>query len=542
MGRLWRAPLAAHVAVSAVVFLGALLFSGTQGVVSFDEGAYGAQARALADRGWAVDYRFASVDPDAKWFPDELAERGPNGTFHYARQPLYPVILAAAALIAPGMMFVTSALGGWMAAIAAAALVRRAGPDAMRLALWIAGFSTLLVNGVLLWGHALLCAVAGWALVGLVEAARERRSARMFALGAGASVLVGVAVLLRAEGLLVAGAATVAWIVAGLTGVLPRRWPAVAASLVAGSALAHVVTTRWAASITGGSYAVSSRTEGSSLIEGRVSGAWDVLLAPSARSAGLVVCGLVVVGVGVCLGVQLGRGTRPPTRWLVSAGVLVLVFSVAQMGVSGGELVPGLLVAWPFGAVAVGLVVTRLTCGEDRLLVVFLGAFGVAVLATQYANGGGMQWGGRYLSPVCVPLAALAASVVVREQLSIPRLARIVFALTLVVPSLLGVILVRDIRADNEAIVVAVAEASAPVVVTDMPWYARASWEHPELRWALTRGEDPVGVADRLSAHYGVEVSVLRSQPGAMPLGAKDVTPPALSDLGVQLLTLSATP
>jgi hypothetical protein len=545
MGRLWRAPLAAHVAVSAVVFLGSLLLSGTQGVVSFDEGAYGAQAHSLTATGWAFDYPFYEVDPDATWFPYEHGERGENGSFIYVRQPAYPLMLSVVDRVGPDwLLLVTSSVGGWLAAAAAAVLAyMTGGTSPARVALWIATFSVLLVNGVLLWGHTWIAALAGWALVALAGAASTERPRRMVGLATLACALLAIAVLLRSEGLLVAIACLSGWVVLGLRRAVHRLWPFVAAMLASTALATFVALGAWVEAITGGGGGLIDRTGSGSLLAGRARGAWISLLDTGWGPSGGVIracAGIAAVAMSFWMGRRLRLVGASASRDLVVASVVVVVLVSAQCALSGSVLVPGLLPAWPFAAFAVGLIGPTVRAPLETLLAAFVVAFAAMVLATQYPDGGGPQWGGRYLCAVSVPIAALVAPRLVQACQSTSRQALWALALVAIVPSMLGLYAVHQLRSGHNTVIEAVSANAETVIVTDMPWYGRASWEHPELRWALTRGEDPIGVADRIAAHYGGAVSVLRSTAGNVPSGAEDVTPPQLSDLGVQLLTFPA--
>ncbi len=74
------------------------------------------------------------------------------------------------------------------------------------------------------------------------------------------------------------------------------------------------------------------------------------------------------------------------------------------------DFVTGLLAAWPIVLLPGPVRLDGTQPSAERALLGGCLAVRPRVLATQYAEGGGLEWGGRFLSPVLVPLAVVAAA------------------------------------------------------------------------------------------------------------------------------------
>jgi hypothetical protein len=141
--------------------------------------------------------------------------------------------------------------------------------------------------------------------------------------------------------------------------------------------------------------------------------------------------------------------------------------------------------------------------------------FALAVLATQYAKGGGGEWGGRYFAlavPIVVPVLLLA----LRDQgrRLDPAVARQALA-GLVVSSLalttMGVMALRSSHHANARLVAAVARAGRsvapdrPLLVTTEGAMPRFAWStFDSQRWLLA---SPDGVGDLLARVRAAGVS-----------------------------------
>jgi hypothetical protein len=352
-----------------------------------------------------------------------------------------------------------------------------------------------------------------------------------------AGVLLGLGVLLRAEGLLAAGAMV---IVLGVVSVRRRsRVFGLATALMAVLVVLSVGVLRvWTRAIVGASSEVTDRTSASPFLTGRLSGSWISLLRPISGPGVSVLAGLaglLAVLVAGWAGWKAGRRHAGRTEIGVLLAVAVAL-TLIQYALAPGALVSGLLSAWPISGFAIGLFLARREKVEERLLLGFAAVFAAAVLATQYANGGGAQWGGRYLMPVVVPICAVLAIELTRVHFLRHRSVLVPLVALAVIPSLAGLLAVRTLRADHQALLAPINEAPASVVVTDLPWWPRASWQFPETEWLLVRGEDPEVVARQVASRRDGPVGVLRSEARATPPDGVDLTPDDLRELGAQYL------
>jgi hypothetical protein len=176
--------------------------------------------------------------------------------------------------------------------------------------------------------------------------------------------------------------------------------------------------------------------------------------------------------------------------------------------------------------------------------------FTVAILATQYPEGGGLEWGGRYLSPALVPLAVLAAAGLVRmvdggHPAERARVVALVSVLALA-PAVFSVATAGALRAREDAIVAAVARHPSPVTVTTRRALPRLSWRADDrLTWMLTDTTGLPGLLRSLRAQGVGEVAVVVGRD--VPLAALEAYPtldepaePALADDGLRLIVARA--
>jgi hypothetical protein len=144
------------------------------------------------------------------------------------------------------------------------------------------------------------------------------------------------------------------------------------------------------------------------------------------------------------------------------------------------DLVTGLLVSWPALLLAFGVPVIR---GRPDLIVALTAVlFGVVVVLTQYPDGGGAQWGGRFLTPALVLLAALVAPAV--RGLMSDRSLRLAVLAVIVAPVLAGGVATTRLRSHHHEVVDDATASGAPVVITEVPALPRLGWSvYPETRW-----------------------------------------------------------
>ncbi len=547
--RLWLAPLWAHVAVLAAVL--ALLYPlmSPSSAYTSDEGAYALQERSLEQGSWTYDYRAEPLDPDGRAFPIINSDQGESGYFTYVKHPAYPLLLRASTVVAGPVLglHLPALLGLIGTAIAAWLLAGQLAPRLRRPAFWLAAGGPVLVNGFLLWAHAPSAALAGFAMVGAAIVARGGPA--RWALAAVAAALAA-GVLLRSEGLLFAGALSVA-----LAAVVLRRYGlrrgAVTFAVLGPPALAVALLEReWVGSIIGAHRETLATRGGggsSSFLAGRLSGAWHVLMQGHFvdPAAGLpLLLGLVLVaGLGVIALRQWGPSSLGKLALAVGLAAGFVIFrSVGHLA----DPVTGLFPAWPLAAL--GLLLFRWR-GAGPVAHVLGGTsllFGAAVLATQYPEGGGVEWGGRFLSPLLVPIAVLAVAGLVRALDAVPgparRPATALLAALGLVSATFAVASVGDLRNRQDNMVAAVSRHPATVTVTTRPSLPRLAWRSDaRVTWMLT---DEAGLSALLAdlRRAGVaDVAVLTgaavplAELGAYP-ALEPVQEPALRASGLQLV------
>ena len=181
-------------------------------------------------------------------------------------------------------------------------------------------------------------------------------------------------------------------------------------------------------------------------------GAWHTLFDASYAGASYAI--LLVVALAV-----MAVGLRAKDDRVTVVGAAVATALIALRWVLGpDDSVTGLLVAWP----AAGAGVLRaLRTGRQPPAVVAIavgaGVIAAAVLATQYEIGGGLEWGGRFLSPVTVPVAVVAAIGVA----TLSRHARRAVAVVSAATAAMGLGILIDSRHDADRFIAAI-EARPP--------------------------------------------------------------------------------
>jgi hypothetical protein len=566
-------------AFGLALVLGVVAALAGPGLFSGDEGAALAQAKVLATDGdWGIDAPLPGVDAEGVRFPIDKAERVADGRFaldpgRFAPMPrhaLYPWMLSRfGAHHLAGVAVAASMVGTWVAALAAALLARRARLADARLTLWSVAIGTpLLFDGTVAAAHTLAAAavtvgvLAGWTgVTGRVrsEAIVTRRGAPV---GAGASCAArqrwswplvafctAAAVALRSEAtLLVMAVVGVIGVAASTRAGVRRRLANGAPSSGRMASVGVVVGVVGAATfqvdrmitdrITGGAHGVAvpaSGATGSGLLGGRIDGLFTTVFRlsylerPTAAVALAVAAGLVLATVVMA------------TRHAALVRPLALATSVAAvfaMVAPRPSAVPGLFVACPLLVIGAALPAPSVVRHWLRTTVL---VFAGIVVLTQYAQGGGAEWGWRYLAlvvPVTVPvaLAGLSHCVgavrvgavrvgavrvgavrvgAVRVAASVPRPAGPTMVVAMCVVALsTAVVSVRAVhghRARTAARVEAVADVAArtksgdggaPVVVSPLFSLGRFSWDHldRQRQLRLVSGDRLDSIAARLAA------------------------------------------
>lgn len=514
VARAWRAPLWAHLAALALVLIGFMAVIGTSSSLSADEGAAIIQARSLSEgRGWIVAHPMPELDPTGVNFPLELSERGPRGWAPYGKHPLYALLLAGAdRLGGVGAMVLLSLAGTVVAAGVAAALAQRLDPALARPTVWVVGLaSPLLFDGYLLIAHTLGAALAAAAVLAAIVA-MERRSP---VVALAVVPAVGVCVLLRNEALFIAAALGA---VAGVVAVRRRESRAAAAVVAVGSVLAgagaHILDGVWTSRLLGAGAATAGGTasapaagDSTGLVTGRVQGLLVTWLTPSYGGRPVFDLALLAMLAAISVGALVVRRHPGEDRRIVGCAVVAAGAAVTALVAGPGTVVPGLLLAFPLASAGLVLVGRRtLRTATARIAAPISVLFIVAVLATQYAKGGGGEWGGRYFAlaiPLAVPLL-LAALWDQRSRLA-PQGARgaaVAMAVCSVALATIGVTAQWSSHRANAHLVAAVDRAGRsvaeerPVMVTTEGAMPRFAWQtFDRQRWLLAT---PEGLDDLL--------------------------------------------
>jgi hypothetical protein len=536
--RWWTRPVVLATALSVGLLL-VLSLSERRTGFTVDEGSYAIQAEAIDAGGWEIHWPFRGFDPDARHFPYHGGSVSDSEEFAYVSHPAWPAILSIARGLGGeqvGLRLLS------MASVVASAVVgfhlaRALG--GVRAAPW--GFllvlaTPVLANGFMIWAHAASTACAGLAVlagVRLVQGPRWRGWLGILV----AAVAAGV--LLRSEGLLFAGAIGVGLVVVAWVRDRSVRSRLLLAAVGTGlaAAAALVVERAWTADILGEevSSGVSSRAgDSGSWIGGRLSGIGTSVFDGALFSGGVGLLSVVALGavaVAVVGLVRPGRGAPVEVALVVAT-----VASAVRVVVGLDDPVPGLLTAVPLLLLAVvpivGPLVGATTGPRERdgasgrqFAAVVIGSFAVAVCATQYDDGGGLQWGGRYLSPLLVPGAALAACALGQDGVR-TRVGRGAVVALAVVAGVGGVLITNQVRSDNAEAIGSVAATGQDVVLVEGQQLARLDWASwPERAWLATDDDVPSAIEVLREATVASAVAVLvpvedLTAAGAIPSGS----------------------
>jgi hypothetical protein len=269
----------------------------------------------------------------------------------------------------------------------------------------------------------------------------------------------------------------------------------------------------WIASIAGESVSEPGRTTSADFLTGRLDGAWHVLFQGrfSEGPAWFAPAALVLAGAA---GVAL-RGRRPMHAVTLAgaAGALLLARAVIQPD----DPVTGLLAAWPL--VVLGLVALPAPPGRESVaLLLSVAAFVGAVLVTQYPEGGGLEWGGRFLSPVIVPLAALVAVGLRSHATAMGRPAMVAGVVVTVAAALAAAVVTAGLRADHDRAIASVERHRRPVAVTTLSALPRLAWRTDDtIDWLLATRATLEPLAERASSRGPVLIAVGRTGPAPPP-------------------------
>jgi hypothetical protein len=363
--------------------------------------------------------------------------------------------------------------------------------------------SPALASAWVTWAHVPAAVGGGLAVLGLLRASSRPQ---WLLVAAGGSAM---AVLLRTESVLWVAAVAVAWVIG------TRTWRAVVeAGVVAGAgAVAFFVDRAWSSSIVGDPLASNSGTVGEELAR-RDAGAGTFDRLAGLRLATLdgafssstgkllaVGCAVAVLAVVVLLW-RRASGSAPAILLTVAA----VVFA-ARILAEPKEPIPGLVLAAPVLLLALLWRPQR----DHRWLVGAVVLFVVMIGAATYADGGSLQWGGRFFACALAPLAAMAAAGVARFDA--PWVGRrpsplATGVILLLAAQAIGAIVVPDqMRRATERNVDAVVAAGSDVLVANGGQIARLDLEGwPDRCWLAVEagaGEDGLRSAVEVLAASG---------------------------------------
>ena len=524
-----HAPLVAHAALLATIMLALLPFVGWRGVLSTDEGAAITEARSLSrDGDFGVANPFPAADPTGASFAFEKSAVTTGGFAPLPKKPTYPVLLAIADRFAgtPGMIAISIA-GTLAAAVLAARIGRRLDPALELTTFWLTGLaSPLFVDGYLVLAHTLAAALCTAATLMTARVLGDHRIRPRLLVGVAG--LIALAVLVRAEATLFGVALALAALIVGWR-LENRPLVRIAPAVFVGTVLGFALDRTWANKAFGpglpSSASRSTAAEASSFVADRARGFLITWLRPGYGEIGAAGILLVlVVVIGVMAARELRVATPNPHAVRILAGTVV-VLAVARLFVPGPspQLVPGLVIAFPAAVWAVfGLDRTIFRTDLTLLLGSTAVLFALAVVMTQYAIGGGFEWGGRYFAlalPCVTPIAALGLrGLRHRADVATAKVCVAAVVIPTLVLAFLGIDAVRTNRADwNTFIgeVVAAADATdpgdggKPVVITTEPEAPRAAWaSFDDDRWLLVPDSEVPRMLARLHT-VGVSELVL---------------------------------
>ena len=483
---------------------------------SVDEGLYVYQVRALQQGDWNLDYWASSIDPDGRWFPLNRNEQHGDSYYPFIKSPAYPALMYGGDAPArrDGRAGILPLAGALLAAVAAWLLASLADRRAAPYAFWIAALGPVVVNAYAVWAHALSAGVAGLTAYVAIRAVQDRLSARWVL-----SLVVGAAggVLLRSEGLLFAAALAA---VIGTIGAIrfirryPRALTAVFLAGVIGVAALGANRLEGRGSLpspakpppraTMSPEAIRRTWPGKSRAPPTSSPASTISRAGMSRSRTRRCCsrwsrpcwrGSPRPPVPPCG----GRGYRRPRRPVRAARPALA--RAARHGPRHHRRLAGrhrrtACFKWRAASVA------------ERLLIGVVALEVVATLATQYPEGGAIQWGARYLSPLYPLIAALAALSLcrtIRENASDARW-------RIVRPALIGLAVLASgaglygqagVRISLDRSLDRIDAASGPVITSD-EWFAQVGYRtYPDHDWLhVAESEIPTALTRLAGAGY----------------------------------------
>lgn len=463
------------VGVNAIAYLvllvGLFAFTDLHASWTFDDGAYATQVKVLNETGnWAYPYRWADRDPTSRFAPVSHSVETTDATYPYVKRPVWIRILQASTKLfgTPLGLFVPSLLGAWAAALTAWALAERLEAGRGPLGFWAAALGPIVVHSSAMWAHTGAVALGGVMAIILVDAHRGRRARWHLPVALATTISL---VSLRTDGLIAVLAFSAALALTsregGRGGVLARRrapghkrgslaglWGA--GLVTATAAVTYVGTGAWAHHIASGTWQPSRDVilTGLGFVPSRWSGFVCTFVTGGLGDANGAALAWLSVGCWLIAGVLLARrAALRMTAGFALVGLAVLglrMYAVARFDLAGA------LLALPLVTVALGCLLgsTRSrprTITSGTILGVYIGVHLALVVATQYPEGGSIDWGGRFLFPVLVPATVLSALAVARRlhdgaALSVRNATIVTLVVLVAVPTSVGWLSARDLR------------------------------------------------------------------------------------------------
>lgn len=402
---LWDLGLGWHVGVALLLLLGlAAYVQPSQGCI-FDEGAYVLLAKALAEHdSWIVPDQARWIDPSGESNP-----LWPGGTALNRRHPFYPWLLSVLYRVFGTFGFILPSVLGTVLAGVSAWLLLGSLPDRWRRAgFWMTVlFTPLLVYSPLIFAHTLGAGAGGIAVYALLKWT-SGSGRRWLALGLVSSALLFA---VRTEGvLLIAALGAVIGVEAVRNRSVRARNVFVAVATGALFLAVRLVEQRVRLVTVGSAYdggrSIGDIPEDSLAL--KAFGIFKTLLGfggPTKHWTNFAVLVSALMIPVICRRLRDGQ-------WRMAACLgLVPALSYASWALSGQRMfVSGLILTAPFLWFGVwGIRKDRLN-REGVLLGFTALLFLTGVLLTQYPQGSGLEWGGRYLAVGLPVFAALSVT------------------------------------------------------------------------------------------------------------------------------------
>jgi len=437
-----------HLLAGTVAVVAASAFVGFGGYFFIDEAALYGQLEVMDDgKGWTIPRPFPDRDIDAVHVPMARSDVAEDEFAPFAKHPVH-VVLARAAWEVGGEVGVRVLSAVALVGAAAGAAVLAGAGRRAAAAFWLTlGASPLLFDANLVVAHTLGAAVAASMFALVVRA--PRRWSVFLAVG----LLSCTGALLRNEFLLLSAAGG---LVVGFTAIRRRstRDAALAGALAGGGALAYLfepLLVRWA--IGGRPGLDRSPTAGSSVGDIIVAAGRSLFEIEGLPGGTTGVLAIAITAVLVAVVAFTAGRPAPDLSLLAGAGTA----GVVAAAIFAGEphLLTGLVWAFPAVLVLVATAHRKVVVAPAlRPPLAIAGVFAVTVALTQYSQGGGLEWGWRYVAiavPLVTPAIADVSLQLWERRRGVQHVALACAAIACVLVQIGGLRVARALVADTEA-------------------------------------------------------------------------------------------